>query len=48
MFCGFPRPCSLGWFNGIYLNEPQQNTLHAQFKYISVFDYLLEYFTEIR
>ena len=38
MFRGFPSPGSLGWIIGIYLNEPQQNTLYAQFKYIWVCD----------
>ena len=38
MFRGFPRPCSLGWIIGFYLNEPQQNTLYVQFKYIRVCD----------
>lgn len=46
-FCGFPRPCSLGWIIGFYLNNPQQNILYTQFKYIRVYDFwvsiLLEY-----
>ena len=32
MLRGFPRPCSLGWMIGFYLNEPQQNKLYAGIK----------------